>query len=397
MQEQLKNTKKARAVMNYTLRIEPLLAALGLFFLANSAQALIVLEGAPGTPGELGDFNPTANTTVQLPDDGILHYSSVNVPSGVTVTFAKPASGLNPAVHILSMGDIIVTGAISVDGKDGNTVAPGEGGPGGFDGGAPPFNAPAGAGHGPGAGTLASPNAAYGRDNGTVLAYGSPLVVPLVGGSGGAGLTTYHKCGGGGGGGAILLASETRIQITGSISARGGGMQSNMYWGASGSGGAIRLVAPTVTGTGYLRVESIHDNNIASIAGRVRIDAFDKTGIAFNFGNAVKTVGGFMSAIPPNLPKLELIEVAGQSVVGDQYFRYTLPFGSDPSQVIRLRASNFGVPPSNVSVVLSPYEGDSTSYSAVFDQGTGPYEADVSVVFPANMPTEIHVWAEVTP
>ena len=36
-----------------------------------------------------GAFNPVVNTQVQLPPDGIFNFTTVNIPSGVTVTFAK--------------------------------------------------------------------------------------------------------------------------------------------------------------------------------------------------------------------------------------------------------------------------------------------------------------------
>ena len=60
--------------------------------------------------------------------------------------------------------------------------------------------------------------------------------------------------GGGGGGGAILIASSTRIQINSSGAVRSRSGASVFNAGNGGSGGAIRLVAPRVYGTGIINV-----------------------------------------------------------------------------------------------------------------------------------------------
>ncbi len=56
------------------------------------AVALIPLTAGAfdsGSTGADGDFNPSVSTEVQLPPNGILNYRSVNIPTGVTVTFNK--------------------------------------------------------------------------------------------------------------------------------------------------------------------------------------------------------------------------------------------------------------------------------------------------------------------
>lgn len=45
-----------------------------------------------GSTGSLGAFAPTINTTIALPPDGVLNYTTVNIPSGVTVTFTPNAA-----------------------------------------------------------------------------------------------------------------------------------------------------------------------------------------------------------------------------------------------------------------------------------------------------------------
>ena len=87
---------------------------------------------------------------------------------------------------------------------------------------------------------------------------GNQFVIPLVGGSGGGGGYNLNnngvfEAGGGAGGGAILIASSTQIVINGAINANGGnqGLATSRCAGG-GSGGAIRLVANAIGGSGSL-------------------------------------------------------------------------------------------------------------------------------------------------
>lgn len=273
---------------------------------AASAQAAV----NSGSTGADGALNPTVNVEIQLPPSGVLNYTSVNIPAGVTVKFKKNA--LNTPVYILSSGDITVAGAIDIRGGDaaptgtyadgalGDDGVPGAGGPGGFDGGRGGRDdlqlrsdvIRGGTGLGPGGG----PGGIEGGDGCTAMgyykytgigggyatksfqaggeswnctggivtivgkAYGSPLLQPLLGGSGGGGGrggTAFSGSGGGGGGGAVLFAANGTFRITGTVNARGGdgggvaGANAGGQ-GAGGSGGAIRVVATTVTGNGAL-------------------------------------------------------------------------------------------------------------------------------------------------
>ena len=65
-----------------------------------------------GSTGVDGAFNPTVNTTVTLPPSGIFNYTSVLIPAGVTVTYARNTT--NTPVVILVTGDVIINGAINV-------------------------------------------------------------------------------------------------------------------------------------------------------------------------------------------------------------------------------------------------------------------------------------------
>jgi hypothetical protein len=257
-----------------------------------------------GSTGADGALNPTADVELQLPPSGIFQYTSVNIPSGVTVTFRKNAN--NTPVTILASGDVTVAGAIDVSGKPSQNVGtnvlldytfPGVGGPGGFDGGRggmSQVNSRAGNGLGPGAGGGGDRNSfcsgvaqggggggykGGGGINGVPFncgnnplntgtgggGYGTDFIVPLLGGSGGggaAGGNTYQGAGGGGGGGAILIAASGTVNVTGAIRANGGkggdAALNNLSvaggCGGAGSGGAIRIVASNITGNGSLNV-----------------------------------------------------------------------------------------------------------------------------------------------
>ena len=266
-----------------------------------------------GSTGADGAFAPSVNTEVQLPPSGILNYTTINIPAGVTVTFKRNA--LNTPAYLLASGDVTIAGTLDVRGLDGKAAGsygdgnqaddglPGKGGPGGFDGGrggrADAASTPAiirgGAGTGPGGGLggieggdysgcatgagyfpRVGLGGAYAFDGSDAFsrpycgtastrvakAYGSAAMQPLIGGSGGGGGrggVAFPGSGGGGGGGALLIASSGALTVTstGSIDTTGGdagGVAGNGSGdsGGGGSGGAIRLLATTIAGSGRL-------------------------------------------------------------------------------------------------------------------------------------------------
>lgn len=298
---------------------------------------VVVLGAAPafpqtfssGSTGALGAFNPTANTTVALPADGVLNYTTVTIPAGVTVTFAKNAA--NTPVTMLATGDVTIHGIISVKGSDGatdSTVGPmvnpgGAGGPGGFgggDGGARSGAAGPSGGLGPGGGGLTGDRA------GT---YGTPTtfvaLIPLFGGSGGGGGNgdaSFSGQSGGGGGGAIVIASSTKIIVNGTITARGG-VQPTCFFGGdarfagAGSGGAIRLVAPQLLGTGSVDASGGFHCFASSSAGpgRIRLEAFTTFGGTSTPVPSLSPAPGPVTAASTpalvNLPTLTFASIGG--------------------------------------------------------------------------------------
>jgi len=88
-----------------------------------------------GSTGSLGAFSPATNTVVTLPADGILNYTTVTIPVGVTVTFQPNAA--NTPVIMLATGNVLIAGVVNLDGVAGtgygvNVPPGGAGGPGGF-------------------------------------------------------------------------------------------------------------------------------------------------------------------------------------------------------------------------------------------------------------------------
>lgn len=264
-----------------------------------------------GSTGTDGAFNPTVNTELQIPASGVFNFTTVNIPTGVTVTFKKNTT--NTPVVILASGNVTVAGAIDLnatnsshvgasgDGNLGDDGLPGIGGPGGYDGGRGGAinKGDGGAGLGPGGGGggkyflypyynynyylggggggfngAGGNQPQYSSGGGWAVgaggaAYGSSQLLPLIGGSGGgggSGALSFPGSGGGGGGGAILIASSGTVNVTGSISAYGGksGLSSGSGCGARGgygSGGAIRIVATAISGNGAISATALNNTS----------------------------------------------------------------------------------------------------------------------------------------
>lgn len=255
---------------------------------------------SPST-GADGAFAPTTSQAVQLPPSGVFNFTTVNIPSGVTITFIKNAT--NTPVTILATGDVTIAGAIDVSATPPasslDITGPGQGGPGGYNGGRGGMPAGVtsgwvagyvgsnvgGSGIGPGGGSPAQvyytptwvgwnlPSGGGGAYGSAPAApgnycpayggatYGNTTLIPMIGGSGGgggAGGVLLPGSGGGGGGGGIVIASSGTISVTGSILANGGVPVSTGTTdgrgtqGGAGSGGAIRLIATTVSGNGTI-------------------------------------------------------------------------------------------------------------------------------------------------
>lgn len=391
-----------------------------------------------GSTGADGAFAPAADTVLTLPPTGIFNFTTINIPTGVTVTFTRNAA--NTPVTFLATGDVTIAGTIDVsgqNGEDGNSGnvpagAGGKGGPGGFDGGygGIPISVgiaakDAGAGLGPGGGNPGNGvqfngtgggfdtdgYSAYNNNPGGVK-YGSATLLPLIGGSGGGGGSygsyfNYYGGGGGGGAGAILIASSGTINITGNIKANGGkGGNGYAYGtgygsgsGGGGAGGGIRLIANiiAINNNGSLRAYrgnggTGHYGAAAGSEGRIRIETY-------NFSS---TVTGTISPSPsltntglvslPQVPTLTITTVGGTPVPATASGSYsspdiTLPSSTTNPVTVVLSASNVPVG-TIVKITVAPQYGSSSTVNSTALSGTqASSTATASVNLSTTSPT----------
>lgn len=381
-----------------------------------------------GSTGALGPLAPNVNEDIQLPPDGVLHYASINIPSGVTVRFLRNA--LNTPAMVLVSGNATIAGTIDLSGEHGadsngagsgnvgDDGLPGQGGAGGFAGGrgglgdaaATPRTAQAGLGPGGGrpprqealychgvSGSFATPATAGNCFVTLGPTYGNPDLLPLIGGSGGSGgsgHTSLGGAGGGGGGGALLLAVSGTLNLTGVIRANGGhgGDVGNTYNtngmpGGGGSGGAIRLVATTLQGNGAISAIGSRVGNWSNNAntsnggdGRVRLEAetlqrSSQTSPPYTFAQP----GPLVVA---GLPRLRIASVAGIAAPATPTggADIVLPEGAADPLAVVIETTN--VPLGNtVSVILTPPRGNPVtvvSSAIAGSEASGTANASVS-------------------
>ncbi|MBX7132019.1 MAG: hypothetical protein K1X67_04995 [Fimbriimonadaceae bacterium] len=350
--------------------------------------------------GSDGALNPSATTTTidlglattaawTVPGGGngvydgakwavVFKYSSVTIDPGETVKFTNHPK--NPPVVWLVQGDVTINGTLSLDAllttNDGALGVPG---PGGFRGGSNEGSGVSrGGGYGPG-GSRAVPafNHGYGGSYGTQPVtgnsnvgpiYGNAAIIPLLGGSGGA---SYSSFAGGAGGGAILIVASGRITVNGVI--RGVGSQHAGL--AGGSGGAIRLVANEVVGTGQLNASG---PTTTAGMGRIRVErlstATSFTGTALPAASST-VLGGPEPTIWPTTthPTVNVFSVAGVAVPADPASSFGTPdvtVGPAATYVVRVEAAN--VPTDGswvVQVRVVPRSGQDTFANATLISG----------------------------
>ncbi len=246
---------------------------------SSGSDGALILE----TPGMVDFF-------AMFPDaDNIYHFTAITVAAGVTVDMSGV---LQPPVHWLASGHVQIDGYIDLNGQHGHgdsgTIANSLPGAGGFMGGQGNFlAAPAQHGAGPGRGLRGTTGGGAGHTidgigyySNSGSAYGNEFVLPLIGGSGGGGSysssVSDKRGGGGAGGGALLIASSSSVQINGTITAEGGDAGDAIYDGGGGSGGALRIIAPLIDGSGSLFAGRGNGKNNGGHGshGRIRLEAF---------------------------------------------------------------------------------------------------------------------------
>lgn len=407
-------------------------------FLVSAGSVFAFDSGSNGADGVL---NPTVDTEVPLPPDGVLNYTEIDIPAGITVSFAPNA--LNTPVTLLVSGDATINGTIDVSGSDappsagagdgnlGDDGLSGEGGPGGFDGGRggiahdstasdSPRIAQAGVGPGggrPSTGRLNNDNCRAGAGSfGTqgdyydycsvpvAPTYGNEDLLPLIGGSGGAGGAGRQSTGGsggGGGGGALLLAVSGTLTMAGDgrIVADGGdsgdlghddGADAGGRMGGPGSGGAIRLIASTLDGEGSLSASGGRSglNNgsqqeyLDGGKGRIRLEAEN-----FTFNGSSDPA--FSLAEPGDLviggmPTIRIASVGGVAAPTEPSGYGDIVLPSDAPNPVEVGLETANVPVGNtVSVIVNPPGGHPVTVTSTALQGT---EANATATASIDLP-----------
>lgn len=385
-----------------------------------------------GSTGADGDFAPTANTVLQIPESGVFNFGTVTIPVGVNVSFTKNTK--NTPVTILATGDVTIAGAISVNGGNGgaNYYTPGTGGPGGFDGGQGGIvyqdgrrgegpgsggGGPAKGGGGGGGGFqytgTAGDAGSYGGTGGSGgSVYGNGRLLSLIGGSGGgggAGSFTYSGGAGGGGGGAILIASSGTITVTGSITAYGGGGAGGGTIGGGGGGGAgggIKLMANTIAGNGAIRTDGgsrgIGDYGMKGGGGSVGIIRLEAWFFSFTgSSNPLPSSAYYPTFVQPgNMPGLAITSVGGVSVPSTVKGKFEtpdiyLPSTTNNPVAVVVTATNIPVNTA-VTVKALPAVGSAVSASGTLSGTNASSSASVQINLPASYPSQLIVSSSFT-
>lgn len=202
------------------------------------------------------DANNSANAGRGVYDSNkwavVFKYSSVNIATNALASSSYKVTFINHPSHApvvwLVQSNVLINGVVSLTGKpkEGGVAAlsPQEPGPGGFRGGA---SGPSGAGggFGPSPGPQNHPNYRS--------SYGNPQILPLIGGSGAEAAGGEN---GPSGGGAILIAAGGTVTVNGAITSKSSlGITEAIAYSSSSSGGAIKIIANQILGSGMIDTE----------------------------------------------------------------------------------------------------------------------------------------------
>jgi hypothetical protein len=227
-------------------------------------------------------------------------------------------------------------------------------------------------------------------------AYGNIELVPLLGGSGGSGgcvpstATASDAAGGtgGSGGGAIRIVSSSTITLTGLISAQGGAGGTGRNGGTNGgpgTGGAINLIAPTVTGAGTM---------VAANGGYILINAttFGLTGSGSSpTGLEIVTVRPLLAPPLPTLtmpPTITINSISAVSVPQPPLGQFLSPDVTiNSTSGVSINISAVGVPVGTVVQlqVLSELNPEQTISCAPLAGTTANSTATCTASFPTGV------------
>ena len=385
--------RKANPGRSWMLMLCGVTVALAIVLTTMSSHAQSFSSGSDGSDGALTVaanqgtivFDPQDAARwgkVLDPDgDGVYNFTTITINTGSTLKLQ--GDKVNKPVYWLASGAVVIGGTLDLSGAGGDRPSdlglrrqvsvPGSGGYAGGAGGIVGTSVLATPGEGPGGGGSHSiGTAGQVCGNGGTFT-GNRYLVPLVGGSGGGGAVDNYNFyeGGGAGGGAILIASSTSITLAGTITASGGGGAAFYIASGGGSGGAIRLVAPTISGSGTLNVNAGLANwggcNVPGGPGWVRLEAFViSTSLNFVTGGAFSTRG---SPIDPStlLPagSIRVTAINGVPVPANPSGSFVLPDVTiNNNGAVNVDVAATGIPPGTV-VTLQVYPQSPTDITVV--------------------------------
>ncbi len=397
---------------------------------AKSDGAVVIAANDARVIGGVFTWNPVRDGW-DADGDNVYHFASFRIDAGVRVRVRADRMRSPGPMVMLVQGAVEIRGTLDLSGNDGAACgdignrAPTTPGPGGFPGGVGALGAnPAQRGFGPGgsafittfqgglfqcpanhsgAGYYVGGGDAYGApyfacNNGP---YGNSFLVPLIGGSGGAG--ALNNSAGGAGGGAIRISSDVSITIgsttsdDGAILARGGAATgcSPAGLGGAGSGGAVHLQAPAIqTGTRSAHGIStagasagISFNPSTASAGRIRIDSNSLTGI----GNLVPppTTGPLVNVPLPAPPAIQIASIDGIAVTASPTGAYLLPdVVINKTTPVAVVVNGQNIPPGTpINLFLSTDVGGTDAIISATLAGT---LASSTVSVSVTLPTGVH-------
>jgi hypothetical protein len=364
-------------------RLASLLVTLCLGFATAASAQVSFSSGSNGSDGAFDLTGTASGTTVTfLPSNfpgnqhslGIYNFTHITIPSGVTVRLSS--LNLSGPVYWLSTGAVSISGTVDLGGRAGypasqlisGRLRQMDAGAGGFPGGIG-SNAISGASGAPGDGPGGGPGTTSANTTTTNATFtGTSSLVPLIGGSGGGGSgpsgnPLQYGSGGGSGGGAILIASSTSITVSGTINAGGGNGGGSCTNCASGSGGAIHLVANTLAGSGTLNVASYY--NTSANNGVVRLEAYSSTASFTVYGTSSAASPGTLILPTQAQPSVSVVSVNSVALPASPTASITTPdatINSTSAVTIAIQAANI---PVGTVVTLHLYSSNSATDQTV--------------------------------
>ncbi len=316
--------------------------------------------------GSDGELIVTEDTSVPLPEDGVLNYTRIEVQEGATLTFTPNAK--NTGVVLLSQDDVIINGVISVSAISSETP-----GPGGFHG---PYQV--GEHWMPSDGLFGFKGKSSFASNQSYK-YIDPYLISLVGGSGynTTHITTLYYSGeydNYSGGGSLIIQALDKIVLTGSTQSYPARNHYN-HPSVDNYRGTLRLIADIVEGNGsiYAAYARIEANEISTGLNVDTKPWLSDDSTAYTTGKPTLPI------YIKNRPEIWIESVSGNSVSAGKKSQWgdiadiTLP--TDNNQVeINVRAKN----------LQAQFIDDTTAYVRIMPQDEDYYAEQVTLTDAGN-------------